>query len=415
MSLIFDYPIDDHPIYDYPFPRDPVVDLSAQMNHLRENEPVVRIRLPTGQVVWLVTRYDDVRMVLSDKRFSMAEATRDDSPELSPMVKMYPGLFSLDPPLHTRVRRLFTRALHAQPEAALRRNIEGHNDELVDALLTRMPPAADLITDFCEPLVTRVAADLLGVSTDLIATFRGHFAAMIAMKGVGKGQAQSDAEAIHGLVNGVVNAKRENPSDDVFGHIVAGFDADGSIPERNLIGLGASVLSATSKSPITQVSYAVVTLLRYRRQWDLLCGDPDLVESAVQECFRYSAPLEIEHLRIATEDVTIGGVPLPKGSPVVTSVVTANRDRAKFPNAATFDIARSPNPHLGFGHGAHVCAGANVGTAMLRTVLASLSRRMPTLRLAVPDGQLFLDNEFSHNLAIGAVPVSWAAADAKST
>lgn len=396
----------DGPIHDYPFPREPAVELSAHMNYLREHEPIASVRLPSGQVVRLVTRYDDVKAVLSDARFSMEAATAEDSPELSPMVKRYPGLFSLDPPLHTQVRRLFTRALHAQPHGNVEHLVATHTAELARALRADGPPG-DLISDFCEPLVTRVAADLLGVAPETVVAFRHHFAAMIALTGVSREEAVAQAEAISAIVGGVVDAKRAVPTDDVFGHIVAEFDADGTIPERNLIGLGASVLSSTANSPITQISYAVVTLLRHPDQWALLCRRPELLDQAVQECFRYSAPLEVEHLRIATSDVEVGGVLLPVGSAVLTSVAAANRDASKFTDAAVFDITRTDNRHVGFGFGPHVCAGSAVGTAMLGVVLAELTSGMPTLALAVPDEELFLHDEYSHALALGRAPITW--------
>ncbi|MCX2954529.1 cytochrome P450 [Lentzea sp. NEAU-D7] len=393
-------------VYNFPFHRDPAVELSSLMGHLREHNPVANVRLPSGQLVWLVTRYDDVRMVLSDRRFSMAAAAAHDAPEFSPMVKMYPGLFSLDPPLHTKVRRLFTGALHTVPTATLLDMILRPVNELVEGFNWKAKPV-DLIADFCEPMVTRFAATLLGVAADTIEAFRRHFIAMIALTGTSTQDATREAQEISDLVSEIVRNKREKPADDVFSHIVTAFDADGSLPDRNLVGLGASVLSSMSNSPITQISYAIVALLRHPEQWQLLVRNPDFLDGAVEECFRWSAPLEVEHLRMATEDVVIGGRQISRGSPVMTSVASANRDTSRFPDAATFKITRKDNCHLGFGHGQHVCAGSQIGTLMLRSVLDSLVRHLPKLRLAVEDTELFLKDKYSHALAVGTVPVTW--------
>jgi cytochrome P450 monooxygenase OleP len=392
-------------IHTFPFVRETPVELSAQLNYLREHEPVTRIRLPTGETVWLVTRYDDVRFVLGDPRFSMAAAAAGDS-DPNPMVRLYPGLVSLDPPLHTRVRSLLTVALEAQPTDRVRRVVALTTEELISALLDAGPPG-DLVDDLCEPLVTSVAATLLGVDPQAIENFRKHFAAVNAFTGVSNDDATAEADGVRDVVAEVVRSTREHRGDGVFSHIVAGFDVDSTLPERNLIGLGASVLSATAIAPVAQVAHAIVALLRHQDQWELLRSDPTLIDAAVSECFRFSAPREIDHVRVTTEDVEVGGVLLRKGSHVLTSVAAANRHESTFPDAGAFQVTRAENAHLGFGHGLHICPGASIGSVILSVVLSLLVERLPSLRLAVADSQLFVGGTYSHGLAIGAVPITW--------
>lgn len=396
-------------VHAFPFHRDPAIDISAHMEYLRDHEPVARVRLPSGEQAWLVTRYDDVRMVLSDPRFSMAAAARKDAPELSQLVKMYPSLFSLDPPLHTRARKMLTRALRVRSERSLRDRVTDITSELLEEMRRRTPPI-DLVDDFCEPLVTALTVYLLGTPVETIARFRTHFAAMLALAGVSKEQATEEARGMHDIITGIVRARRDRPGDDSFSCMVAEFDADGTMPEDNLIGLGANLFSAVAKSLITHLSYAIVAILRHEDQWALLRDNPGLIDSAVEECYRFSVSHEVEHLRIATEDVEVGGTMILKGSPVMTSVAAANRDPSTFPDAATFTITRTDNRHLAFGFGSHVCAGSAIGLMVLRVVLTMLVQQVPTLRLAVPASRLTLRDGQSHALSIDGVPITWSRA-----
>lgn len=298
--------------HPFPFRRDPQVELSPMLGHLRATEPVSRVRLPSGSVAWLVTRYDDVRKVLSDSRFSMAGATSPDSPELMPMVKLYPGLFSLDPPQHTRARALLVHAFRSRDVRQLTSFVERAAGDLVDAMITGNPPA-DLLTDFCTPLVTAVASELLGITPAEIEEFRKHFVAMISLRGVEPGRISDDARNVHDIVSAIFETKRNTPSDDVISHIVREYDDNRDVPEAHLIGMGTTLIASTANTPSTQISYAIVTILRHPDQWRLLMTRRDLLDSAVEECFRYSAPLEVEHIRIATEDVDVGGVRISAG------------------------------------------------------------------------------------------------------
>ncbi|WP_051807915.1 cytochrome P450 [Streptomyces sp. NRRL F-2664] len=396
-------------VRSFPFPRTSLVDISPQLDWLRRNEPTSRVRMPTGHEAWLVTRYDDVRLVLDDARFSMLEASEEGAPELMPMVKLYPGLFSLDGAAHARSRQLLAhamRAVEARAPGAAQARLAESADRLTWSMLSKRPPA-DLLADFCEPLVTRNACRLLGLAQDQLEEFRTHFRVIIGIGGLSGAEVEQHWEPLKRLVLGVVEARRRTPRDDLVSEVIAQHSRLGGFPESQLVGLMFSLISSLGNTPVTQISYGLATLLRHPAQWDRLVREPRLLDSAAGEILRYGVAFEVEHVRIAKEDVRIGDVAIAKGDAVLTSIAAANRDETRFPDGAVFDIARRTNPHLAFGHGPHVCAGSGLGYAMLSASLRSLTGLAPGLRLAVAEQDLFLRSSGSHSFSLGAVPVRW--------
>jgi cytochrome P450 len=390
----------------FPFARKTPVDISPELDRLRTHEPVCRVRMATGDEAWLVTGYDDVRFVLDDPRFSMEEASDDNAAELMPMVKLFPGLFSLDGAEHARSRQLLARGFRTRDTQSFRSWVTQTTDELALDLLADDPPA-DLIVGFCEPLVTRVACRLLGLTSEQLTEFRTHFRVIINVGGLTPAQFGAHWDALRSLVLGIFDARRADPGDDMISDLIVGNVGERAIPEANLVGLLFSLIASLGHSPITQISYGLVTLLRHPAQWDLLIGRPELVHTATAEILRYGVAFEVEHVRVAREDVEVGGVRIARGDAVLTSIAAANRDETKFSDPTRFDISRADNDHLAFGHGAHVCAGSDLGNFMILSSLRSLCPLAPTLRLAVPEDDLFLLSENSHSYSLGSVPVRW--------
>ena len=393
-------------VHQFPFPRKSPVDISPELDRLRTHEPVCRVRMATGDEAWLVTRYDDVRFVLDDPRFSMKEASSGNAAELMPMVKLFPGLFSLDGAEHARSRQLLARGIRTRDTQSFRSWLTQTTDELALDLLADDPPA-DLLAGFCEPLVTRVACRLLGLTSGQLTEFRTHFRVITSVGGLTSAQFGAHWDALRSLVLGICDARRADPGDDMISDLIAGNTGERAIPEANLVGLLFSLIAALGHSPITQISYGLVTLLRHPGQWDLLTRSPELVHTATAEILRYGVAFEVEHVRVAKEDIEVGGVRVARGDAVLTSIAAANRDQSKFSDPTRFDITRADNDHLAFGHGAHVCAGSDLGTFMILSSLRSLCPLAPALRLAVPEDDLFLVSENSHSYSLGAVPIRW--------
>jgi cytochrome P450 len=389
----------DTVVHNMPFPSEPVVELSATMGYLRENEPLARVRLRTGEMAWLVTRYEDVCFVLSDRRFSVAGATSSKPVDLSPLTAAFPDLLSMEDPLHRPARRVLSRALHALPEPSLGETFAGQLDDLLDMMIEKGSPA-DLMADYIKPGVKRFAAAWLGITADEIDQ-------LLAMMLMSAEESATRVEEFKACLLGIFRAKRANPTDDLFSHIVAEYDADGSLSDENLIGIGLAAFAGAAHTPLSHLTYAIVTILRYPDQWALLCAQPELLESAVHECVRYGGHHEVDHLRITTEEVELVGVTLPVGSAVVTSIGAANRDLARFDDAGRFDITRDRTRHIGFGHGRHACIGNHIGTLMLRAALGGLSQRIPGMRLAVSDDEIVLANLNKHAKALLSLPVRW--------
>ena len=390
----------------FPFPRRTPVDISPELDRLRAHEPVCRVRMATGDQAWLVTRYDDVRFVLDDPRFSMKEASGDNAAELMPMVKLFPGLFSLDGAEHTLSRQLLARGFRTRDTQSFRSWLTETTDELALDLVAGDPPA-DLIAGFCEPLVTRVACRLLGLTSEQLTEFRAHFRVIISVGGLTSAQFGAHWDALRSLVLGIRDARRADPGDDLISDLIVGNTGARAIPEANLVGLLFSLIAALGHSPVTQISYGLVTLLRHPGQWDLLISRPELVPVATAEILRYGVAFEVEHVRVAKEDVEVGGVRIARGDAILTSIAAANRDEAKFSDPTRFDITRADNDHLAFGHGPHVCAGSDLGSFMILSSLRSLGPLAPTLRLAVPEDDLFLLSKNSHSYSLSEVPVRW--------
>ncbi|MET7390644.1 cytochrome P450 [Streptomyces sp. NPDC005529] len=392
--------------HDFPFARHNLLDISPQLDRLRTEEPVSQVRLASGDVAWLVTRYEDVKFVLGDPRFSMHKASDEDAPELMPMVKLYPGLFSLDGVEHTLSRRLLARALRRRDTEAFRGGLAKTADDLSVQLAAASPPA-DLLDDFCAPLVSKVACELLGLTSKQLELFRAHFRPIITIGALASVDIEAHWEPLRDLVLGLLDARRSQPSHDMISDLITENTGDRVVTDANLIGLTFSLISSLGNTPLTQLSYGLATLLNHPDQWQLLVNQPELINSATAEILRYGVAFEVEHIRIANENVEVAGARIAAGDAVLTSIAAANRDSSHFTNGARFDITNTVTRHLAFGHGPHLCAGADLGHHMLRSSLLSLTRLLPDLRLAVPHRELTLREKDSHSFSLGSVPVRW--------
>jgi cytochrome P450 len=396
------------PSMPYPAPKDdPATPTGLQYADVRRFEPVSRVTFPSGSTGWLVTRYADVRMVLSDQRFSRNLLY----PGAPCMIE--PGDFStgeqsilnLDPPDHTRLRRLTAKAFTARRIDSLRPRIQAITDELLDGMSRRTPPA-DLIEEFAFPLPTAVICEVLGVPfadrerfrtwSQVIVTPMQHSPADVAA-------AQRDgAEDMRELVI----AKREHPGADLLSALVQAHDNDDRLTEAELIDLATQILLAGHETTVSLIGTGVVLLLRHPDQLAAMRADPALVETAVEEIMRYDGPADTTLLRVATEDVHIGEVTIRRGEAVMAHTSSANFDEACFAEPERFNILRGPNPHLGFGHGIHFCLGAALARLEGQIALRTLFDRFPTLRLAVPPDEVDWRPPLSVRGPV-AVPVTW--------
>lgn len=370
----------------YPIPSEAALEPPAEWARLREQCPVTRVALPSGDEAALVTRYADVRTVLSDPRFTrpVGEGARVADVESG-------GVFNSDMATvlpqsgegHLRWRRMIGKWFTAKRMTALRPAIEAMAEELVDELVKHGAPA-DLKAGLGFPLPVWVICDMLGVPD----TDRDRFARwsdmLLSMTRFSQEEMTAAQAEFGAYMADHISAKRATPGDDLLSALVGETDADGNpLSDRILVATGIGLLVAGHETTANMIAKMVAMLLADRSRWEALLADRSLVRTAVEEALRMDANAGFGMLRYFTEDVEIAGTVLPAGTTAVCSMAAANRDDEAFDDASGMDLRRSPNPHLAFGAGAHACIGQPLARTELQAVLDVLLRKLPSLELAV--------------------------------
>ena len=370
----------------YPFARPAPLDPSPEYAELRARCPVARVSMPSGDPAYLVVGYDDVRTVLSDPRFSREATTRPGTPRISAAPQQFKSLLNLDPPEHTRVRKLVSREFTARRVAALRPRIQEHTDALLDEMEEAGPPV-DLVSALAFPLPVAVICELLGVPFEDRKLFIGWSTAFLSQTSLPAMEILAAQAALRDYMTALVAGKRERPGEDLLSALIAVRDEDdGRLDEEELIFLGVALLVTgheTTANQIANTVYALVTRHADDGTRGLL-QDPESVERTVEELLRVYPPGDEAMLRITLEEVRLGGTLIPAGAAVLPSIGSANRDGVQFPDPGKMDSGRGVNPHLTFGHGTHYCIGSGLARAELQIVLSSLLRRFHNLRIADP-------------------------------
>jgi cytochrome P450 len=372
----------------FPFRTADPLEAPAEFAKLRATDPVSQITLPSGDLAWLITRYEDVRRVLADPRFSREATTAPSAPRLLPIARGSKSLFVMDPPTHTRLRRLVSPAFSPRCIEALRPRIAEITGLLLDRMMADGQPA-DIIGSVAQPLPIMMICELLGVPFEDVPKFRDWTDLMLRF-GANADAAVIDArDKLNAYLTELIAAKRNQPGDDLLSTLILARDNDDQLTGEELVAFGYTLLGAGYHATTAQIVHALLTLLREPGWLSRLGEQPGLVTTAVEELLRRSqAGGGIGALRIALEDVEVCGQLVRAGEPVLPSINSANRDEQVFTDAEGFESARSPNPHLAFGYGIHHCIGAQLGRAELEIALGAVAARLPGLRLAVPESEL---------------------------
>jgi len=324
----------------FPFAPPTLFEPPAEFAMLRGTEPVARVLLPSGDQAWLVTRYSDVRQVLSDPRLSRAAATAPGAPRLGPVRPEAKSMMAMDPPEHTRLRRLVMPAFTARRTERLRPRIQEIADGLLDGMVRNGPPA-DLTVHLSRPLPMAVICELLGVPAVDRDDFSRWTDTALSL-GAGMADEVIDArELLQGYLAELVDAKLSNPGDDLLSVLAAADESGDRLREGELLTLGSTLLTAGYHTVANAIANATLILLRHPQQLALLVRQPDLVPTAVEELLRYTpGPVSGGTLRVATEDLEIGGTLIRAGDAVIPSTTSANRDGAVYGDPDRLDVAR---------------------------------------------------------------------------
>ncbi|MEV4439937.1 cytochrome P450 [Streptomyces sp. NPDC049577] len=365
----------------YPFNEATGLELSERYEEVRRGEGLRRVRLPFGEPAWLVTRYADARLVLGDPRFSRAACLEHDEPRQSP-ARVTTGILTMDPPDHTRLRRLVTKAFTVQRVERLRPDIRALADSLLDDMVAAGPPA-DLVESFALPLPVSVICRLLGVPEEDRPLFRKWSDDALSTSSLTAEEAEASREELRAYMAGLIEEHRARPADDLMTDLIEARDKDDRLSERELIDLCVAVLVAGHETTATQIPNFVYVLLGHPGETARLRAEPELIPGAVEELLRF-VPLGSAAAapRYAIEDVEVGGTLVRKGEPVLVSVGAANRDERRFDEPGAIELGRDGNQHLAFGHGVHHCLGAPLARVELQEALRALLLRLPGLRAA---------------------------------
>ncbi|MCF3101072.1 cytochrome P450 [Streptomyces roseoverticillatus] len=386
----------------YPFNDPTGLDLSGKYAEARSGEGLLRVRMEYGEPAWLVTRYADARLVLGDRRFSRAESLHHDEPRRSDGPPST-GLLSMDPPDHTRLRTLVTKAFTTPRVEKLRPDVRALAESLVDAMVAAGPPA-DLVEDYALPIPVAVICRLLGVPVEDRPRFRTWSDAALSTSSLTAEEKTANRDELRAYMAGLVEEHRAHPADDLMTALIEARDVNDRLSELELIDLCVGILVAGHETTATQVPNFVLTLLGHPGELERLRNDPALLPGAVEELMRF-VPLGAgaSFARYALEDVEVGGTPVRKGDAVLVAVGAANRDAGRFAAPESLDIGREGNQHLGFGHGVHHCLGAPLARLELQEALRALVLRLPGLR---PAGDIVWKTEM---LVRGprSMPVAW--------
>ncbi|MER7340854.1 cytochrome P450 [Streptomyces sp. NPDC000075] len=341
---------------------------------------------PGGRVTYLVTGYAEARKALADPRLSKDTAAffagRESGRRPHPAVAH--TMLATDPPRHTRLRKLVTKAFTTGAVRALRPFIARATDELLDSWPAGEP--VDFVARLAVPLPVLVICRLLGVPRADGPAVRRWSAELFAEGEPAVIDAAS--HAIAGYMTDLIAARRLDPGDSLLDGLISARDGEDRLSEEELVSLAVLLLVAGHETTTNALGNALLALLLHPAALERLREDPDGIPGALDELLRFDPSVSTATFRFTTEPVALGGTEIPAGVPVLVALGAANRDPARFPAPDHLDPDRDAAAHLAFGHGVHRCLGAPLARAELEIVLRAVLTRFPAIRLAVPPERL---------------------------
>ena len=352
---------------------------------LRSEAPVYRTILPDKRNAWLITRYQDVVVLLKDDRFSKDKMTAQKLPWMPGIFKpLMRNMLDLDAPDHTRLRGLVHKVFRPRLIENLRQRVQDLTDELLDRVQSQ--GRMDLIHDYALQIPTTIIAEMLGVPVKDRLKFHRWSSAGVSSSASRFGilKAIPHLMAFVRYVGSLVKARRVKPQDDLISALAQAEEAGEQLSGDELLAMIVLLLVAGHETTVNLIGNGALALLEHPAQLSRLQDDPALIKSGIEELLRHSGPLETATERYPREDTSIAGLEIPRGELVFAVLASANRDEQQFKHADRLDLGREPNPHVAFGQGSHYCLGASLARLEGQIAIATLLRRMPDLRLATP-------------------------------
>ncbi|MGW0189668.1 cytochrome P450 [Streptomyces sp. NPDC003362] len=347
---------------------------------------------PTNQ--WLVPRHADVSALLRDRRLGRTyqhRFTHEDFGRTPPPPEHEPfhtlndhGMLDLEPPDHTRIRRLVSKAFTPRTVERLKPYVERLAGELVDGLVRR--GGGDLLADIAEPLPVAVIAEMLGVPESDRAPLRPWSADICGMYELNPSQEAAERAVrasveFSGYLRELIAARRKEPGDDLISGLIAAHDEGDRLTEQEMISTCVLLLNAGHEATVNATVGGWWTLFRHPDQLAALRADHSLIPSAIEELMRYDTPLQLFE-RWVLDEIEIDGTTIPRGAELALLFGSANHDPAVFTDPGRLDLARADNPHISFSAGIHYCIGAPLARLELAASMRALLERAPTMTLA---------------------------------
>jgi cytochrome P450 len=395
---------------DFPMQRTCPFDPPAEYATLREERPVSQVRVPTGQTPWLVTRYEDVRALLTDPRVSadrfhpgmpMTEQVTEETRRR--VAASGRSLIGLDQPEHGPRRRMLIPEFTLRRINGLRPHIQETVDDCVGAML-RGPRPVDLVEALAMIVPARTLTELLGMPYEDRGVVERTTTAMLR-RSVTPQERQRIGGEMRAYVDRLLASKEAEPTDDLLGRLVLRNRETGLYDHELMIGLTMLLLIAGFETTVNMIALGVAGLLQHPDQVEEIRTEPKAAAAAVEELLRYFSVVDALP-RVAVDDIRIGDVTIPAGDGILLSFASADRDEKIFPDPAVLDIHRDARAHMAFGFGIHQCIGANLARAELEIVFRTLFTRIPGIRLDVDLDRVAFKKD-SNIYGIDELPVTW--------
>lgn len=362
-------------------------DPHSMYHAMRAHSPVYRgIGPQTGRSFWFLTRFDDVVSALRDPRLGrevdrLPEHVRAQhvfgGEEAFAMVNRH--VLNMDPPDHTRLRRLVSTAFTNRRVRQLEPRILEITHGLLDEMASQEKP--DLIRDLAAPVPIIVIAELLGIPIEDREWFRD--VVDRNLRGTSEEEAMAAGMELMAYTSEAIERRRTDPGEDLLSDLIHIEEAGDRLDHAELLSMVQLLLIAGHETTVNLIGNGMLELLSHPGQLSRLVSDPDLIDSAIEEMLRFNGPVETPFPRFAYEDTDIGGTTVPCGDVVIPVLLAANRDPSHFPDPDCFDITRDPNKHVAFGFGIHYCLGAPLARSEAKIVISSLLTRFGGLTLGI--------------------------------